>query len=116
MSEDKNLDPEKNSDTQTPHSEIPQDVPLPDPTLIGLASGLANQAMISLGIFPNPFDGSKNIMLYQGKHLIDTIALLNEKTKGNQTEDETKTLINILHDLRMIYIAAQNEKQKRDSK
>ncbi|MDR2439408.1 MAG: DUF1844 domain-containing protein [Planctomycetaceae bacterium] len=115
MTEDKNLDPEKNSESQTVSSEIPQDVPLPDPTLIGLISGLASQVMISFGIFPNPIDGSKNIMLHQGKHLIDTIAMLDEKTKGNQTEEETKLLENVLHELRMIYVAAQNEKQKRDS-
>ncbi|MDR2117226.1 MAG: DUF1844 domain-containing protein [Planctomycetaceae bacterium] len=119
MTEDQNSNSAKNSDAQTPHSDTstptPQDVPLPNPTLVGLVSGLASQAMISLGIFPNPIDGSNNILLHQGKHLIDTIALLNEKTKGNQTEEETKTLANVLHELRMIYIAAQNEKQKQNS-
>jgi hypothetical protein len=85
---------------------------LPDPTLIGLVSGLATQVMISLGVFPNPINGSTNILLHQGKHLIETIALLDEKTKGHQTEEETKTLANVLHELRMLYIAAQNEKQK----
>jgi hypothetical protein len=103
----------ENSSPQTPHSDIPQDVPLPDPTLAGLVSGLASQTMISLGIFPNPIDGSTNILPHQGKHLIETIALLNEKTKGNQTEEETKMFANVLHELRMIFVAAQNEKIKR---
>ncbi|MDR1963524.1 MAG: DUF1844 domain-containing protein [Planctomycetaceae bacterium] len=104
----------EDSDAQANRADIPQDVPLPDPTLIGLASGLATQAMISLGIFPNPVDGSTHILLHQGKHLIETIALLDEKTKGNQTEEETKMLTKVLHELRMLYVAAQNEKQKRN--
>ncbi|MDR0703582.1 MAG: DUF1844 domain-containing protein [Planctomycetaceae bacterium] len=105
----------ENSAPQSTHSDTPQDVPLPDPTFIGLVSGLATQAMASLGIFSNPIDGSTNILLHQGKHLIETIALLDEKTKNNQTEDETKMLTRLLPELRMIYIAAQNEKQKRSN-
>jgi len=91
------------------------DIPLPEPSLITLITGLAAQAMVSLGIFPNPVDGQTRILLHQGKHFIDTIALLSEKTSGNQTADETQTFEKVLHELRMIYVAAQNEKQRRDS-
>jgi hypothetical protein len=107
----------ENPTAQTPHSDIPipQDVPLPEPTLTALVSGLATQTMISLGIFPNPINGSTNILLHQGKHLIETIALLDEKTKGNQTEEEIKMLANVLHELRMIFVAAQNEKLKQNN-
>jgi len=93
-----------------------QDMPLPEPSLLVLVSGLAAQAMVSLGIFPNPVDGQTRILLHQGKHFIDTIAMLSEKTSGNQTSEEAKTLENLLHELRMIYVAAQNEKQSRDAK
>ena len=91
-----------------------QDIPFPEPTLLALVTGLAAQAMVSLGVFPNPMDGQTQILLHQGKHLIDTIAMLSEKTLGNQTPEETKTMDNVLHELRMIYVAAQNEKMKRD--
>ena len=89
-------------------------MPLPEPSLLTLASGLAAQAMVSLGVFPNPIDGQTQILLHQGKHFIDTIAILSEKTTGNQTPEEAKTLESILHELRMIYIAAQNEKESRE--
>jgi hypothetical protein len=92
-----------------------QDVPLPDPTLLTLVSGLAAQAMVSLGIFPHPIDGQTRILLHQGKHLIDTVAMLSEKTSGQQTPEEAKAFESILHELRMIYVAAQNEKAKRDT-
>ena len=97
-------------DTQ---QEIP-DVPLPEPTLLTLASGLAAQAMVSLGVFPNPIDGQTRIMLHQGKHFIDTITMLFEKTSESQTPEETRTFENLLHELRMIFLAAQEEKRKRD--
>jgi len=90
-----------------------QDIPLPEPSLLTLVSGLAAQAMVSLGIFPNPLDGQTRILLNQGKHFIDTIALLSEKTSGHQTQEEMAVFEKVLHELRMIYVAAQNEKDKR---
>jgi hypothetical protein len=41
--------------------------------------------------------------------------MLSEKTSGNQTPEESKAFEHILHELRMIYVAAQNEKAKRDT-
>jgi hypothetical protein len=92
-----------------------QDFPLPEPSLMTLVSGLAAQAMVSLGVFPNPIDGQTRILLQQGKHFVDTIAMLSEKTSGHQTTEETQTFEKVLHELRMIYVAAQNEKTKRDA-
>ncbi len=89
------------------------DVPLPAPTLVTLASGLAAQAMVSMGVFPNPATGKSVMLLNQAAHLIDTVEMLYEKTSGNRDDEETKTLENVLHELRMIYLAAQQEKQRR---
>ena len=89
------------------------DVPLPPPTLVTLASGLAAQAMVSMGVFPNPATGKSVMLLNQATHLIDTIDLLFQKTEGNRTTEETQTLENVLHELRMIYLAAEKEKQRR---
>ena len=91
----------------------PQDVPLPKPTIVSLASGIAAQAMVSMGAFPNPMTGKATMMLNQAQHLIDTVELLLDKTEGNLSEDEFKTLDSVLHELRMIYVAALNEKKRR---
>jgi len=91
-----------------------QDIPLPEPSLLTLVTGLAAQAMMAMGVFPNPIDGQTRILLQQGKHFVDTIAMLSEKTSAHQTPEETKTFENVLHELRMIYVAAQNEKAKRE--
>jgi len=91
-----------------------QDVPLPEPSLISLVTGLAAQAMVSMGVFPNPATGKNLMLLNQASHLIDTIDLLYEKTIGNRTNEETQKLENVLHELRMIYLAAEKEKHRRD--
>ena len=91
------------------------DFPLPEPSLLTLTTGLAAQAMVSLGVFPNPIDGQTRILLHQGKHFIDTIAILSERTSGNQTPEETETFDKVLHELHMVYIAAQAEKDRRES-
>ena len=90
-----------------------RDVPLPPPTLVTLATGLATQTMVSLGMFPNPMTGKSVMLLHQATHLIDTIQLLFEKTAGNRTDEETRTLENVLHELRMIFLAVQQEKSQR---
>lgn len=105
------------ADSQTQEQlqhQQPQDVPLPDPTLVSLVSGLAAQAMVSMGIFPNPVSGQVGFMLHQAKHLVETIAMLDEKTRGNQTAEEIKTISHVLHELRMIYVAAQDEQKRRN--
>ncbi|MDR2762655.1 MAG: DUF1844 domain-containing protein [Planctomycetaceae bacterium] len=90
----------------------PQDVPLPEPSLIALVTGIATQAMVSMGIFASP-TGETEIKLNQAKHLIETIVMLEEKTKGNRTDEESTKISNALHELRMIYIAAQKEQERR---
>ena len=94
---------------------MPKDVPLPAPSLLSLTSSIATQAMVSMGIFPNPITGKSEFMLHQAQHLIDTIDLLVKKTEGNRTEEETKTITNMLSELQMLYVAAQQEKSRRDS-
>jgi hypothetical protein len=80
--------------------------PLPPAALEGLVSMLASQAMASLGLLPHPETGAVDANRPLAKFLIDTLAVLEEKTKGNRTEDETAQLRDALHHLRMIYVAS----------
>ena len=41
----------------------------------------------------------------QAKYLIDTIAVLSEKTKGNVSAEEEQAFTNLLHQLRMAFVA-----------
>ncbi|MBR0224857.1 MAG: DUF1844 domain-containing protein [Thermoguttaceae bacterium] len=91
------------------------DVELPKPTLIMIATTLAQQAMVSMGILPNPTTGKSVFLMHQATYLIDSIDVLFQKTEGNRTEDETRTISNIMSELRMLYVKASEEKSRRDA-
>jgi len=85
--------------------------PIPPPSLELLASTLAMQAMVCLGLVPNPVTGKAEFHPEQAKHFIDTIQMLRDKTEGNRTADETATFDHLLYELRLGYVAVQ-EKRK----
>lgn len=72
---------------------------------------LSLQASIALGQVPNPATNKKEEDLTQAKFLIDTLGLLQEKTKGNLTTDEANLLENLLYELRMQYIEKTQTKK-----
>jgi hypothetical protein len=41
--------------------------------------------------------------------LVDMLQVLEDKTAGNRTSDESRLLDNTLHDLRMAYVAVQSQ-------
>jgi hypothetical protein len=81
------------------------DADMPPASLLFLCTTLATQAMIALGQVPNPITGKTELRLKQAKHYIDTLGMLEEKTKGNRTADESALFDDILHQMRMAYVA-----------
>ncbi len=67
-------------------------------------SSLAYQAMIFLGEIPNPMTNMPETNLEQAKFIIDTLAMLREKTKGNLTKKEGDVLNTSLYQLQMKFI------------
>lgn len=68
---------------------------------------LASTALISLGKIPTP-DGTQHpIDLETAHHLIDVLAMLEQKTKGNLDEAEQKLLASLVYDLHIAYVDAQ---------
>ena len=68
---------------------------------------LGSSALIHLGQLPDPGTdkkGEPNLPLAQQS--IDLLALLQEKTRGNLTEEEAKFLERLLYDLRMLFLSA----------
>jgi uncharacterized protein DUF1844 len=82
---------------------------LPPATLSVLLTTLATQALIALGQVPNPLTGKAERDLDQAKHFINTLAMLEQKTAGNRTPEESRLLDNMLHELRMLYVAVENQ-------
>lgn len=77
----------------------------PDPDFSFFISTLSLQASIALGTIPNPATNQTEEDLTQAKFLIDTLAMLQEKTKGNLTTEETNLLENLLYELRMQFVS-----------
>ncbi len=95
----------KEPDTGPAHAAgASPNVELPPASLTTLASGLAFQATAFLGLLPDPISGKPEKNLPQAKHLIDTLEILQQKTEGNRTPDETEDIEAMLYQLRMAYV------------
>jgi hypothetical protein len=83
------------------------DVKMPPASLPLLVTTLATQALASMGQIPDPVEGKAILRLDVARHFIDTLAVLEEKTKGNLTAEEEQMLSSTLHQLRMAYVSVQ---------
>ena len=71
----------------------------------------AQNAALFLGQIPNPKTGEGEVNLELAKMFIDQLAMIQEKTRGNLTNDESTVLRNTLSNLQMIYVeVAQSPK------
>jgi len=77
---------------------------MPKVTFEILVSTFATQAAIALGQMPNPGTNKMDEDLDQAKFAIDLLQLLEEKSKGNRTEEEDKFLQNCLYQFRMVFL------------
>jgi len=77
--------------------------PLPPASFSVLVTSLATQALATMGQLPGA-DGKPVLQLDHAKHFIDTLAVLDEKTKGNLTPGESAMLTNALHELRLLFV------------
>lgn len=88
--------------------ELPKDqkeeFPIPDANFDFFIRTLALQASISMGLIENPATNTKEENMTQAKFIVDTIGMLQEKTKNNLTKEEADTLEDILYALRMQYL------------
>jgi len=69
--------------------------------MVGL---FGTQAMIALGKLANPATGKAEKNLPAARLFIDTLEMLESKTKGNLNSDETKVLHATLTDLRLMFV------------
>ena len=83
-----------------------EDFEIPPASFAGLVSGLAAQGYIFLGLMENPVSGAVEKNLDAARHVIDTLAMLIEKTKGNLTEAEKAYIENLTYGLQMQFVEA----------
>ena len=86
----------------TEGSGAPQELPEADfKALMGL---LASQAIMGLGAYTDPKSGGVVVDLVGSKFAIDLLAVLEEKTKGNISEEEAKEMTQVLAELRVRFV------------
>ncbi|MEO5356394.1 MAG: DUF1844 domain-containing protein [Nitrospirae bacterium YQR-1] len=83
-------------------------IELPEPTFINLIMNLSGNALIHLGIVKAP-DYEQEVNPEMAKHLIDTIVMLQEKTRGNLNETELKHINEIIYQLKISYVNIINQ-------
>jgi hypothetical protein len=79
--------------------------PLPPPTLTFLASTMYLQGAIAMGLLPNPVSDQPSVNISHAKHAIDMLAMLQAKTEGNRTKEESDEIEAMLHQLRMAFVS-----------
>ncbi len=84
----------------------------PDADFKFFVTTLALQASIALGHMANPETQKTQKDPAQAKFIIDTLGMLQEKTKGNLTSEEASLIENLLYELRMAYLAPEKEESK----
>ena len=78
---------------------------LPEPSLTLHVFHMASQVGMALGETENPLSGQREKDLPTARFLIDTIAMLEEKTRGNRTKEEDEYITGVLTNLRMAFVA-----------
>jgi hypothetical protein len=69
----------------------------------------AQNAALFLGQIPNPQTGQGEVNLELAKMFIDQLAMIQEKTRGNLTNEETAVLRNTLSNLQMAFVEVSQQ-------
>src|SRR3954467_7535178 len=69
----------------------------------------AQNAALFLGQIPNPQTGKGEVNLELAKMFIDQLGMIQEKTRGNLTNEETAVLRNTLANLQMAFVEVSKE-------
>ena len=68
--------------------------------------GFASSALIHMGVQPHPESGSLTRDAALAREVLDLLALLREKTRGNLTPEEERFFDSLLTDLRLKFVEA----------
>ena len=96
---------ERNDETNLPSEEA--ELPgADDPaSFASFMMSIASNAASSLGMMEHPVTGKREVDLELGKHWIDVLGMLQQKTRGNLLPQEQQILEGLLADLRMQYVS-----------
>jgi hypothetical protein len=97
-------EPEQEPGQQRRPSGSHSAVPLPEINFSSFILSLGSSALFHFGEIPDPVSGAKQRNLDLARQTIDILVVLRDKTTGNLSEDESRLLESLLHDLQMRYV------------
>lgn len=103
------VDAEKNSgsDCECGEGKVPNKegrCVMPEVTFPAFIMSLNTSALYHLGEIADPKTGKRIVELDLARHAIDTLVLIQNKTKGNLTQEEEELLKNILYDIKLRFV------------
>jgi hypothetical protein len=83
---------------------------IPQASFDTLLNMLAGEAAMLMGMVESPGGGQLPVDLEAARHMIDMLGMLQQKTRGNLSADESNQLENVLAYLRMQYVALSRKR------
>ena len=96
------VDEEKTEESE--QATANEDYPLPEINFPTFIFSLNSSALVNLGVIEDPASNQKAKNLPMAKQTIDILAMMEEKTRGNLSDDEANMLKTMLYELRMLYV------------
>jgi hypothetical protein len=93
--------PEMQDEIEIPGAEDPA-------SFANFLMSIASNAASSLGMMEHPVTHKREVDLELGKHWIDVLGMLQDKTRNNLSPQEKQILEGLLADLRMQYVSLAN--------
>ena len=85
---------------------------MPEPlSFTAFVLSLASTAAIHFGDIPDPTGARSDLNLEGAAQMIEILALLDQKTRGNLTAEERQVLEQVLFELRMRFVEASDGKR-----
>ncbi len=81
-----------------------QSTQVPEVDFAGFIISLYTSAAVHLGDMTDPATGTQEKNLPAAKQMIDILALLKDKTRGNLDDNEAQLIEGLLYELRMRYV------------
>jgi hypothetical protein len=74
-------------------------------SFVNFLMSIASNAAAALGMMEHPVTGQRGVDLPLGKHWIDVLGMLEEKTRGNLSPQEQQIFAGLLSDLRIQFVS-----------
>ena len=78
---------------------------VPPASFINFLGGIGAQGLIHVGALPHPVTGERAVDRELARYTVELLTILEEKTRGNRSEEEERYLTGMVADLRTKFAA-----------